>query len=96
METVWLFETENAGGAMPKEQVEFYIAIVGLTGFVCMVLFSIWRFFIRHRSLRRREDGLYEWTEWHLRRRLSEEDPSQPGGEWASSGDGSSGDGGGE
>ena len=81
---------------MPKEQVEFYLAIVCFAGLACMLLFNIWRFFIRHRSLRRREDGLYESTEWHLGQRSSEEDPSQPGGDWASGGDGGGGDGGGE
>lgn len=45
----------------------------------------------RHSSLRQRDDGGYVWVEWHGGERTSMCDPSQPGGQWDSEGDGGDG-----
>jgi len=64
------------------------ISVLGL------IVFMLYRENARHRSLHRREDGMFVWTEWHGKECESLVDPSGPGGAW-SSGDGGGGDGGG-
>lgn len=64
--------------------------------FLAVVGFLFFRRTVRHRSLRRTEDGVYVWVEWHGGRCRSMQDPREPGGAWDDGGgDGGGGDGGG-
>ncbi len=56
------------------------------------IAFSIYRNRVRQKTLRQREDGTYVWIEWHGGERCSNTDPSAPGGDWDSDGDGDGGD----
>ena len=55
-------------------------------------LFGLYRDHRRRSTLRQREDGVYVWIEWHGGERCSDTDPSEPGGDWDSEGDGDGGD----
>lgn len=59
---------------------------------IAVIAFNIYRHRVRTRSLRQRQDGVYVWIEWHGGERQSLTDPSEPGGEWDSEGDGDGGD----
>ncbi len=62
-------------------------------GFViAFIAFSILRNHVRRKTLRQENDGTYVWVEWHGGERRSPTDPSEPGGEWDSDGDGDGGD----
>ena len=56
------------------------------------VAFSIYRDRVRRKTLRQRDDGTYVRIELHGGERCSDTDPSEPGGEWDSDGDGDGGD----
>lgn len=71
------------------------LSILGAVLVVAVFAFSIYRDRVRRKSLRRREDGVYVWLEWHGGERSSVRDPSEQGGAWDSDGDGG-GDGGGD
>ena len=60
-----------------------------LIGFIA---FAIYRDHIRRKTLRQLDDGTYLWVEWHGGERRSDTDPSEPGGDWDSDGDGDGGD----
>jgi len=67
-------------------QEEFLIGAI-----ILGVAFSVFSTTRRHMTLRREPDGSYTWTEWHGGRRSSDTDPSAPGGDWDSDGDGGDG-----
>ncbi len=54
--------------------------------------FGAYRNHRRRSTLRQRDDGTYVWIEWHGGERCSDTDPSEPGGDWDSEGDGDGGD----
>lgn len=57
-----------------------------------VLAFTFYRNRVRRKSLRKRDDGMYVWIEWHGGERSSLQDPSAPGGDWDSDGDGDGGD----
>ncbi|MBO9397559.1 hypothetical protein J7400_12800 [Shimia sp. R9_2] len=59
---------------------------------ITFIAFSLYQNRVRRKSLRRQEDGLYVWIEWHGGERSSYTDPSAAGGAWDSDGDGDGGD----
>ena len=59
---------------------------------VAIVLaFQFIRRFVRRKSLRQRDDGMFVWLEWTGREKMAETDPREPGGAWNSDGDGGDG-----
>lgn len=74
----------------------FEYSVFGTIIVAGFVSFFFWRNRTRRRTLRIREDGMYVWIEWPSGERCSPDDPSAPGGEWDSGGDGDGGDGGGD
>lgn len=67
-------------------------SILGAVLIAVVVAFTIYRNRVRRKSLHRRDDGVYVWIEWHGGKRTSLQDPSEPGGDWDSDGDGDGGD----
>ena len=65
----------------------FPIALIAV-----LVAFSVYPNRVGRKTLRQRGDGTYGWIEWHGGERCSDTDPSEPGGEWDSDGDGDGGD----
>ena len=57
-----------------------------------LLAFYAWSDFRKRSTLTQTEDGTYVWIEWHGGVGSSETDPSEPGGEWDSDGDGDGGD----
>lgn len=74
------------------------VAILGVLLFLAITAFVFYRNRVRRRSLHRRDDGVYVWTDWHGGTCTSRNDPSRPGGEWDgdSGGDGGGGGDGGD
>ena len=54
-----------------------------------VLIFDLYRDHKRRSTLRRREDGVYVWIEWHGGERSSTCDPTE---DWDSEGDGDGGD----
>ena len=68
---------------------------LGAALIAAVIAFTLYRRHIRRKSLHRRDDGTYVWTEWHGGEKTSHRDPSEKGGDWDSGGD-AGGDGGGD
>ena len=55
---------------------------------IAVLSFGIYRDRVRRKTLRRRDDGVYIWVEWHGGERSSRENPTE---DWDSEGDGDGG-----
>ena len=69
-----------------------HFGLLGVALIVVVGAFNIYRGRVRRRSLRRRDDGVYVWIDWRGRECCSLQDPTEPGGDWDSGGDGDGGD----
>ena len=65
---------------------------IGAILVAAVIAFTMYRNRVRRKSLHKRDDGMYVWIEWHGGERSSLQDPSEPGGDWDSDGDGDGGD----